>query len=111
MRDVCYKTGHLTVDQKKSLCRRAVEKSYNWHAYKLEQNSPHREYVNLSIEDLLTFLTESTHFVVVDRYTYDEHYLLIAFATMDASPLYSVFIYLKPEHISDLTDGLPIHSA
>lgn len=82
MKQIMYNVDHLTLEEKKEICHLAYDLHYRWWTDKLE-NSFRREKTELSFDDVMSLLTNKSHFVCVNRWDYVEEkfYGEIGFST------------------------------
>ena len=68
--DIFYDTKDLSIDQKKELCHKAKEVSYNWHADKIEGWQRLLD-PSADFEETLNRLNDKCYFKVIHRRGYD----------------------------------------
>lgn len=107
--NITYNTRHLSIEQKKELCRQAKDKCFHWHVDKLDcRISSMRQPIEMSFEAALDLLDSSCHFIIIWRLLETNGYLEVGFCTIAKDPDYFLWINCKEEHIDQLTEGLKI---
>lgn len=112
LRDIFYKTSNLTVDEKIQLCKDGIEKSYKWWVDVLKPGKMAREKIDMSLNDILSKLDETCHFVIIHRRGYTswnepdsifKWHLEIGFSTMYGVTNY-LFIEVNESEIPYFVD-------
>lgn len=85
--DIFYRTNHLSVLEKKQLCKEAREKCLKWWVDKLDcSESFARQKIEMPFTNILKKLKRGSHFVFIIRnmnFVYDkDQFLEIGFRTM-----------------------------
>ena len=96
-----YKTEHLTLEEKESICLDAKLKCYHWWVDILDcRKSWARERIDTEFNTILEKLKDGSHFVVIHRHPIIkipfkgvDDYLEIAFRTM-TGPDYFLWVYV-----------------
>ena len=68
--DIFYDNKHLSIDEKKELCREGQDKCYKWWVDKLVDIR--RQEIEMEFETILAKLETGAHFVVIHRKGYDD---------------------------------------
>lgn len=102
-----YRTDHLSLHQKKAICRLAHPKCTNWWADMLDcSKSVRREEIDVSFDEIMEKLDEDAYFTIIHRNSSHENHLEIGFRTGGLGPDYFLWMILDPEHIDDFTTKL-----
>lgn len=93
-----YEVRHLSLEQKRTIMRRAKEHCREWWADILDcSKSFHRQRIDADFEDVLAMLNDKCHFTIIYRDNPWEVRLEIAFSTLSLGPDYFLWIILDPE--------------
>ena len=92
MQHIFYRND-LSIPQKIELLTEAKEKSYKWWVDILDCNKSFaRQKIEMEFEDIVSKLTDNSHFTVIHRHDYiDKEYLETGFSTME-DPAYFLWI-------------------
>jgi len=107
---VCYNTNNLSMDEKLSMFKDCMEISFDWKADKLDcAVSTSRQQFQCSFEEILTYLKENSHVVVINRGTWgligdDREHFEIAFRSMDLPVDYFLFIQVETEKMPPILE-------
>jgi hypothetical protein len=99
--DIFYDINDLPFDKIVELLKEAQKMSYEWWVDILDVNvSFSRKRTDMSFEDVMKRIDNSTHFVFIHRRGYPdwEHYLEIGFRTMEAKDHF-LFIHVDEEKL------------
>lgn len=108
--NICYDTRELSVDQKKDYCRKAKEICYEWWVDKLDcRESFFRQKVEMTFEEIIEMLDNSSHFTIIWRHRVDqENFLEVGFCTIAKEPEYFLWIKVDKKHIPEFTQDLSL---
>lgn len=109
--DVFFNVQNLSLEQKKKLLRSAYNKRIGFHVDMLDaEKSFSRKEINMSFEEILQKLKDSSHFVFIDRKGFkksdgkpmgkEEYVLEIGFSESEDQKNYYLFIFCDRKEIS-----------
>ena len=108
---IFYNTKDLSMEEKASMFRDCKEISYDWRADILDCSvSMQRQRLDCTFEEILSYLDEDTHVVVIDRGTWgsplgeDREHFEVAFRTMISFPDYFLFIQVDTDKMSPILE-------
>ena len=105
--DTFYNTQELTLSQKTALINDCVNICFRWWIDKLDcSDSPTRQRIEMSFEEIMNKFTNSAHFVVIDRDFYPmdgKKHFEIGFSTMTSID-YLLFIWVEDEKMSSIIE-------
>ena len=99
--DIFYTISDLPIEKIIELLKEAKEMSFEWWVDILDiNNSFARQRIDMSFDDVVKRIDNSTHFVFIHRKGYPdwEHYLEIGFRTMEANDHF-LFIHVNEEKL------------
>ena len=101
---IFYDTNSLSMDEKISLLRDCKDISYEWNANTLDCNiSISRQHFDCTFEDILGYLKEDSHVVVINRGTWgspigdDREHFEVGFRAMSLPMDYFLFIQIDSD--------------
>jgi hypothetical protein len=101
-----YKTQNLTLEQKRDICQLAYESCFNWWVDTLDCSiSFHRKRIDLTFEEIMEKLDETSLFFMIHRNLDPENHLEVGFRT-GSDVEYFLWLQVDPKFIPELTKGL-----
>ena len=106
-----YNVNNLSIAEKLSMLRDCMEISYDWWADILDCDvSTSRQRFKCSFEEILSYLKEDSHVVVINRGTWggsigeNREHFEIGFRTMDSPVDYFLFIQVDSEKMPPILE-------
>jgi hypothetical protein len=111
VKHIFYNTNELSIAEKLSMLRDCKAISYEWRADKLDCSvSIQRQSFDCSFDEILSYLQDSTHVVVINRGTWgsplgdDREHFEIGFRTMEGRIDYFLFIQVDTVKMSPILE-------
>jgi len=108
---ISYNTKNLSMDEKLSMFKDCMKISYEWWADTLDCSvSMSRQHYKCSFDEILSYLKEDTHVVVINRGTWgspigeEREHFEVAFRTMDSPVDYFLFIQVDTEKMPPILE-------
>ena len=108
---IFYNTNNLNMDEKLSLLRDCKDISYEWYANTLDCNiSTSRQYFECTFDEILGYLKEDAHVVVINRGTWggslgdDREHFEIGFRAMSLPVDYFLFIQVDSDKMPPILE-------